>query len=166
MLHILLTKKQDAPGSRTRWSLRGLRHPPSVLSGKAVNVSSVITAFVRVGVESDNARSRALRGPDPRPGLAWGARRGQPAARASRVPTCRDNDFLPRGCRPNLQLFPLPTAPVQDKWAWKASVGSRGFGHLLKRSCIAVPNPAPSLAVSIILGKSLEELPGGAPQST
>lgn len=83
--------------------------------------------------------------------------------RASRVPTCRGDDFLPRGCRPNLRFFSLPTAPGQGKWAWKASVGRRGFGHPLKCSCIAVPNPAPSLAVSIV--KALKNFQAARPET-
>lgn len=83
--------------------------------------------------------------------------------RASRVPTCRGDDFLPRGCRPNLRFFSLPTARGQGKWAWKASVGRRGFGHPLKCSCIAVPNPAPSLAVSIV--KALKNFQAARPET-
>lgn len=83
--------------------------------------------------------------------------------RASRVPTCRGDDFLPRGCRPNLRFFSLPTAPGQGKWAWKARVGRRGFGHPLKCSCIAVPNPAPSLAVSIV--KALKNFQAARPET-
>lgn len=38
----------------------------------------------------------------------------------------------------------------------------RDFLHPLKCSCIPIPDRAPSLAVSTVLGKTPEELPGGA----
>lgn len=149
-----------------QWSLWGLHTPPSVLCGRAVKVSNVITALVRArGGESGNEQSRARQGPRLTPeekGLFQEALGGQAAPGASPALTCPDKDFL--------LLAVARTRTFSPRGPGAGRVGMegerwRGFLHPLKCSIIPVAHRAPSLAISTVPAKTPEQLPGGAPKA-
>lgn len=79
-------------------------------------------------------------------------------------PFCRDNDFLPEAAAYTCTCSSWPRGRASGE-------EETSFLPLVKCSCIPIPNPAWSLAVPAVpavpavLGKTPEELSGGAPRA-